>query len=117
MYHRERAYNSFNPALRCDSPLSSQMSEKSTTPGREGGKGVERRTKQSGEEDQGRVSQRKWKYRKRYGDVQQTERDSYCTRVKDTSARRGDYLYQGRPRPPLNRLIWLTAYGGFFRYS
>lgn len=38
MYHREKAYNSFNPALRCDSPLSSQMSEKSTTPGREGGK-------------------------------------------------------------------------------
>ncbi len=37
VYHRERAYNSFNPALRCDSPLSSQMSEKSTTPGREGG--------------------------------------------------------------------------------
>lgn len=42
MYHRERAYNSFNPALRCDSPLSSQMSEKSTTLGREGGKRVGR---------------------------------------------------------------------------
>lgn len=37
VYHREWAYNSFNPALRCDSPLSNQMSEKSTTPGREKG--------------------------------------------------------------------------------
>lgn len=63
MYHRERAYNSFNPALRCDSPLSSQMSEKSTTLGREGEK------REGGGKDEewrrgSRESESEWKCRK-----------------------------------------------------
>jgi len=61
VYHREKAYNSFNPVLRCDSPLSSQMSEKSTTPGRElGMEGCGGES--SGEEDEGKASMEEWKW-------------------------------------------------------
>lgn len=50
-----KAYNSFNPALRCDSPLSGQMSEKSTAPGREAGRvrAAERREERGQREGRG----------------------------------------------------------------